>query len=250
MWRKEGHPDVFSEFFDELWTDPDEKCGKAWTGEGEPRESPMIPDPRALPWPRNACMKSSEYTPLPPEGGRFTAGCRRRKKGPGPVRPPPSPASRYPIPSRDRTRSHSTPRPGPGKRGVEPGRFPKVPDDGCGPPAFREKRGDPACTVECRPVFGIRRGDAREPEGVDVEGEPAAADDVAVCRGRVLFREPHPDAVCPTGEECRVHLVQRDVDAGRAGCIQRPGRRHCHYLVFISLILSNWKFNTGYSYFP
>jgi hypothetical protein len=79
--------------------------------------------------------------------------------------------------------------------------------DGRREPLLGEVGRDPLRGIERCRVLGIRRGDPARPDRVDVDREPAPADDVGVGRGGVFPGEPHLDPVRPAGEEGRVDGV-------------------------------------------
>ena len=81
-------------------------------------------------------------------------------------------------------------------------------------PLLREVGRDPLRRGERCVVFFIRGRDPARPDRVDVDREPAAADDVGVGRGGVFAGKAHLDPVCPPGEEGRVHAVRGDIDPG------------------------------------
>ncbi len=66
-------------------------------------------------------------------------------------------------------------------------------------------------------MLGLGRRDPARPDGIDVDREPAPAEDIDICRGGVFAGEPYFDPVRPPGEECRIHRVQGDVDPGDRG---------------------------------
>ncbi|OPZ40622.1 MAG: hypothetical protein BWY94_02512 [Actinobacteria bacterium ADurb.BinA094] len=105
----------------------------------------------------------------------------------------------------------------------------RVRPDGRREPLLREVRRDPLRSGECRRVLGLRRGDPARPDRVDVDREPAPANDVGVGGRRVFAGEPHLDPVRPAGEERRVHRVQSNVDPrDRRICVEGldgPGER-------------------------
>ena len=89
---------------------------------------------------------------------------------------------------------------------------------GVGPDRFRETEpGDPAGHLigfrQGKPVLLVRARYAARSQRVDVDRQPAAAQDIRVARRAVLLAEAHLDPVRPAREQGRVHLVQRDVDA-------------------------------------
>ena len=59
----------------------------------------------------------------------------------------------------------------------------------------------------------IRTRYAARSQRVDVDRQPAAAQDIRVARCAVLLAEPHLDPVCPAREQGRVHFVEGDIDA-------------------------------------
>ena len=95
----------------------------------------------------------------------------------------------------------------------EVGTIPRVGHDRGRPPAFSPKvRGDFRCPDQGCLVLFIGRGHARRTNRIDIDRKPPAAKDVAISGRRVLPPKLHLHAVCPAGEECRVHLVQCEVD--------------------------------------
>ncbi|KAF1075084.1 hypothetical protein MKMG_01794 [Methanogenium sp. MK-MG] len=68
-------------------------------------------------------------------------------------------------------------------------------------------------TFEGGGMLCIGCGDAAGPDGVEVDGEPAAADDVGISGGGVAPGEALFDAVGPAGQESGIHFVEADVDA-------------------------------------
>ena len=84
---------------------------------------------------------------------------------------------------------------------------PGVGPDGRGEPLLREVRRDPLRCIERRIMLFIRRGDPARPDRVDIDREPAPADDVGVGGRGVLPGEPHLDPVCPAGEEGGVDII-------------------------------------------
>ena len=78
---------------------------------------------------------------------------------------------------------------------------PRVRDHGRGPAQRGEAVADRPRRRAGRAVLLLGRRDAARPHRVDVDREPAAADDVAVGRGRVLRAEPALDPVRAAGEE-------------------------------------------------
>ena len=99
----------------------------------------------------------------------------------------------------------------------EMGAVPGVRPDGFREPLLREVAGYPLRGLERRVVLGVGRRDPARPNRVDVDREPAPADDVGVRGRRVFPGEPHLDPVCPPGKERRVHRVQGDVYPGDRG---------------------------------
>ncbi|KAF5033340.1 hypothetical protein DSECCO2_607780 [anaerobic digester metagenome] len=83
----------------------------------------------------------------------------------------------------------------------EVGAVPGVCPDGFREPLLRKVSGDPARGGDGCIVLGVGRGDAARPDGVDIDREPAAADDVGIGRGRVSPGEAQLDPVRPPGEE-------------------------------------------------
>ena len=79
---------------------------------------------------------------------------------------------------------------------------------------LREVCGDPLRSGEGGRVLVVRGRDPARPNRIDVDREPAPADDVGVGGGGILPGEPHLDPVRPPGEEGRVHRVEGDVDPG------------------------------------
>ena len=96
----------------------------------------------------------------------------------------------------------------------EVGAVSRVGPEGRREPLLREVARDPPGGLERRIVLHVRRGDPARPDRVDVDREPAPADDVGVGGRGILPGEPHLDPVRPPGEEGRVHAVQGDVDPG------------------------------------
>ncbi|KAF1078275.1 hypothetical protein MKMG_00768 [Methanogenium sp. MK-MG] len=80
-------------------------------------------------------------------------------------------------------------------------------------------------------MLNVCRRDTARPDGVKVNGEPAAANDIGISGGRVTPGEALFDAVRTPGEEGGVHLVQGDIAAVDIG--ETVHRRHplCHHIV-------------------
>ncbi len=94
---------------------------------------------------------------------------------------------------------------------------PGVRDQGLPEPLLCEVAGDPRCSIDRRRVLRLGRRDPARPDRVDIDREPAPADDIGIRGGGVLAREPHLDPVRPPGKECRVYGVQGHVDPGDRG---------------------------------
>ena len=64
-----------------------------------------------------------------------------------------------------------------------------------------------------QPMLFIRTRYPAGPQRVDINGQPAAAQDIRVARCAVLLAESHLDPVRPAREQGRVHFIEGDVDA-------------------------------------
>ena len=89
----------------------------------------------------------------------------------------------------------------------EVGAVPGVRPDRRGKALLREIRRDPLRCGERCVMLLIRRRDPARPHRVDVDREPAPANDVDIRRGGVLPGEPHLDPVRPPGKEGGVDVV-------------------------------------------
>jgi hypothetical protein len=99
----------------------------------------------------------------------------------------------------------------------EVGTVARVGPDGRPEPLLGEVGRDPLRSSERCVVLGVGRRDPARPDRVDVDREPAPANDVGVGGRGILAGEAQLDPVRPAGEERRVHAVQGDIDPGDRG---------------------------------
>ena len=76
-------------------------------------------------------------------------------------------------------------------------------------------------------MFSIRTRNPARTHRVDIDGEPAAPDNIRIAGGRIRTNKTHLYAVCTPCEQGRVHFVESNIDPvdGRVGikCLHTMG---------------------------